>query len=116
MGPTLDTRYVTLVLRVRGRHVGMAHLRGRVRVVRIVGRGYVLHGRKGWLQFVVSDYLLWRPVFPGSLGDRLLRAVSFVRPLDFLVVSAKRSGNLFFTKSSNFICIRTIALDHRITC
>lgn len=90
MGPSFDTRYVTLVLRVGRRHVRMAHLRSRVRIVWIMGRGYVLHRRKWWLKLVVSDNVRLRSVFPRRLGDRLLRAVSLVRSLDLLLVSEKR--------------------------
>ena len=89
MGPSFDTRYVTLVLRVGRRHVRMAHLRSRVRIVWIMGRGYVLHRRKWWLKLVVSDNVRLRSVFPRRLGDWLLRAVSLVRSLDLLLVSVE---------------------------
>lgn len=90
MGPRFDTRYVTLVLRVGRRHVWMAHLRARVRVMWIVGRGYVLHRRKWRLKLMVSDNVRLRSVFPRRLGShRLFRAVSFVRSLHLLLVSVE---------------------------
>lgn len=89
MGPGFDARYVTLVLRIGRGHVGMAHLGGRVRIVRVVGGRYVLHGGEGRLELVISDYLRLGSIFPGSIDNWLIRAVSLVRSLHFLVVSAK---------------------------
>lgn len=61
--PRLDARHVAMcVLRIGRGHVRMAHLRTRVRMVRVMG-GYVLDRRKGRLQLVVPDHLL-SPVFP----------------------------------------------------
>lgn len=67
----------------------MVHLRGRVRIVRVVGRGYVLHRWEGWLKLVISDYVGLRSILPGCLGDRLFRAVSLVRSFHLFVVSGK---------------------------
>lgn len=89
MGPGFDARYVTLVLRIGRGYVGMAHLGGRVRIVRVVGGRYVLHGGEGRLELVISDYLRLGSIFPGSIDHWLIRAVSLVRSLHFLVVSAK---------------------------
>lgn len=91
MRPGFDTRYVTLVLRVGRGHVRMAHLRARVRIVRIVGGGYVLHGGKGGLKFVISDYVRLCSILPRSFAYRLrFRAVSLARSLHLFVVSEKR--------------------------
>lgn len=61
--PRLDARYVAMsVLRIGRGHVRMAHLRGRVRVMRVMG-GYVLDRWKGRLQLVVPDHLL-SPILP----------------------------------------------------
>lgn len=91
MRPCFDTRYVTLVLRVGRGHVRMAHLRARVRIVRIVGGGYVLHGGKGGLKFVISDYVRLCSILPRSFAYRLrFRAVSLARSLHLFVVSEKR--------------------------
>ena len=61
--PRLNTRHVAMcVLRIGRGHVRMAHLRTRVRMVRVMG-GYVLDWRKGRLQLVVPDHLL-SPVLP----------------------------------------------------
>lgn len=91
MRPGFDTRYVTLVLRVGRGHVRMAHLRARVRIVRIVGGGYVLHGGEGGLKFVISDYVRLCSILPGSFAYRLrFRAVSLARSLHLFVVSEKR--------------------------
>lgn len=90
MRPGFDTRYVTLVLRVGRGHVRMAHLRARVRIVRIVGGGYVLHGGKGGLKFVISDYVRLCSILPRSFAYRLrFRAVSLARSLHLFVVSVE---------------------------
>lgn len=90
MRPSFDTRYVTLVLRVRRGHVRMAHLRARVRIVRIVGGGYVLHRGEGGLKFVISDYVRLCSILPRSFAYRLrFRAVPLARSLHLLVVSVE---------------------------
>lgn len=91
MRPGFDARYVALILRVRGGHVRVAHLRARVGVVCIVRRGYVLHRGQRWLKLVIPDHFL-RPVLPGRLSYRLLRTVSLTRPFDFLLVSGTENG------------------------
>lgn len=87
--PRLNTRHVAMcVLRVGRGHVRMAHLRTRVRMVRVMG-GYVLDWRKGRLQLVVPDHLL-SPVLPWRyLRDRLLWTVTLDRSLDLLFVSVE---------------------------
>lgn len=61
--PCLDARYVTMsILRIGRGHVRMAHLRGRMRVVCVMGR-YVLDRWKGRLQLVIPDHLLG-PILP----------------------------------------------------
>jgi len=89
--PRLDARHVAMcILRVGRRHVRMAHLRTRVRMVRVMGR-YVLNRRKGRLQLVVPDHLL-SPVLPRRhFRDRLLRAVAFDRSFDLLLVSGNEA-------------------------
>lgn len=89
VGPRLDARYVAMsVLRIGRGHVRMTHLRGRVRVVRVMG-GYVLDRWKGRLQLVVPDHLL-SSILPWNLRDRLLRTVALDRPLDLLLISGSK--------------------------
>lgn len=89
--PRLDAGHVAMcVLRVGRGHVRMAHLRTRVRMVRVMG-GYVLDRRKGRLQLVVPDHLL-SPVLPWRhLRNRLLRAVTLDRSLDLLLISGNEA-------------------------
>lgn len=76
------------VLRVGRRYMRMAHLRSRVRMMRIMG-GYVLNRRKGRLQLVIPHHFL-SSILPGrDLRHRLLGAVTFDRPFDLLFVSEK---------------------------
>lgn len=90
--PRLDARHVAMrVLRVGRGYMRMAHLRTRVRMVRVMG-GYVLDRRKGRLQLVVPDHLL-SPVLPWRhLRDRLLRAVAFDRSLDLFLISGSEGS------------------------
>lgn len=84
--PRLDAGHVAMILRVGCGHVRMCHLRGRVRVMRVMSGGYILDRWKRRLQFVIPHHLLC-PVVPGHLRDRLFRAVTFDRSLDFFLVS-----------------------------